>query len=298
LTSPQSYGREDTSVGEAAVTQAEAEQAAAQKAAIAAAFDNSAATYEQVGVDYFAPLGAELARRAALQPGAAVLDLGCGRGHVLFPVAAAVGPGGRVVGTDLSPRMVQACAAQAAAAGLSQVSVMVGDAAAPDFPAGSFDVVTAGMVMFFVPAPRDAMRAVARVLRPGGRFAMSSFGPSDPKFAEAMGILYRHREGPPWEEATDKPFDHPETIAAMLTEAGYVEVEVAETAQSIRFSDVEQYWAWVGSHGGRILIDAVGPDRLPAAKEEVFAMLTRRQVEEGGLVHRATARFALARVPG
>jgi SAM-dependent methyltransferase len=203
-----------------------------------------------------------------------------------------------VVGTDLSVRMVEACAAQAAADGLTQVSVVVGDAAAPDFPAGSFDLVTAGMVMFFLPAPRAAVRAVARVLRPGGRFAMSSFGPSDPKFADVMGILYRHREGPPWEEATDKPFDHPDTIAAMLTEAGYTDVEVQEVAHEIRFSDIDQYWAWVGSHGGRILIDAVGPARLPAAKDEIYAMLTQRQAEAGGLVHRATARFALARVPG
>jgi len=278
--------------------QTEAEQAAAQKAAIAAAFDNSADTYEQVGVDYFAPLGAELARRAAPRPGAAALDLGCGRGHVLFPVARAVGPSGRVVGTDLSVRMVQACAAQAAAEGLNQVSVAVGDAAAPDFPAGSFDLVTAGMVMFFVPAPRAAVRAVARVLRPGGRLAMSSFGPSDPKFAEVMGILYRHREGPPWEENPDKPFDTPDGIVAMLREAGYTDVEVEETDHEIRFADIDQYWAWVGSHGGRIMIDAVGPERLPAAKQEVYTMLRQRQSDDGGLVHRATARFALARVPG
>jgi ubiquinone/menaquinone biosynthesis C-methylase UbiE len=249
-------------------------------------------------VDYFGPLGAELVRRVAPAVGASVLDLGCGRGHVLFPVAAAVGPTGRVVGTDLSVRMVEACAAQAAAAGLTQVSVQVGDAAAPDFPPGSFDVVTAGMVMFFVPAPRAAVRAVARLLRPGGRFAMSSFGPSDPKFAETMGILYRHREGPPWEEATDKPFDSAEGIAGMLAEAGFTDVRVEELAHEIAFATVDQYWAWVGSHGGRILIDAVGPARLPAAKDEVYAMLMQRQLEEGGLVHRATARFALARVPG
>ncbi|HEY3603999.1 MAG TPA: methyltransferase domain-containing protein, partial [Sporichthyaceae bacterium] len=109
------------------MTDGDGDRAAAQKAAIAAAFDNSAATYEQVGVDYFGPLGAELLRRAAPAAGASVLDLGCGRGHVLFPAAAAVGPSGRVVGTDLSVRMVAACAAQAAAEGLTQVSVQVGD---------------------------------------------------------------------------------------------------------------------------------------------------------------------------
>jgi ubiquinone/menaquinone biosynthesis C-methylase UbiE len=274
------------------------ERAAAQKAAIAAAFDNSADTYEQVGVDYFAPLGAELARRAAPAPGMTALDLGCGRGHVLFPVAAAVGPTGRVVGTDLSARMVAACAAEAAARGLTHVEVRVGDAAAPDFPPNSFDVVTAGMVMFFVPAPRDAVRAVAALLRPGGVFAMSSFGPSDPKFAETMGILYRHREGPPWEEATDKPFDSAKAIVDMLTEAGFVDTRIEELTTEIAFDTIDRYWAWVGSHGGRILIDAVGPERLPAARAEVYTMLTQRQAADGGLVHRATARFALARVPG
>jgi ubiquinone/menaquinone biosynthesis C-methylase UbiE len=272
-------------------------RASAQKAAIAAAFDNSAATYEQVGVDYFGPLGAELLRRAAPAAGASVLDLGCGRGHVLFPAAAAVGTSGRVVGTDLSARMVAACAAQAAAEGLTQVSVQVGDAAAPDFPPGSFDVVTAGMVMFFVPAPRAAVRAVVGLLRPGGRFAMSSFGPSDPKFADVMGILYRHREGPPWDEATDKPFDSVEGIAQMLREAGFVDVAIDEVDHEIAFDSIDQYWAWVGSHGGRIMIDAVGPERLPAARDEVYAMLAARQRDDGGLVHRATARFALARRP-
>lgn len=280
------------------VEASDAARTAAQKAAIAAAFDNSADSYEQLGVAYFAPMGVELVRRASPSPGSAALDLGCGRGHVLFPLAAAVGPTGRVSAVDLSERMVELCAAEAAARGLDQVRVIVGDAAAPDFPARSFDVVTAGMVMFFVPQPRAAVRHVAGLLRPGGMFAMSSFGPSDPKFAETMAILYRHRVGPPWDEATDKPFDTCESIAAMLTEAGFVDVEVSETTHEIVLADREQYWAWVASHGGRIMIDAVGPERLPAARVDVDAMLTEHQAPDGSLVHRSIARFATGRAPG
>ena len=201
----------------------DAERAATMKRAIASAFDNSADSYEQVGVEFFARFGAELVSRAAPPAGATALDLGCGRGHVLFPLAAAVGPTGRVVATDLSPRMVELCAAEVAAQGLANVVVEVGDAAAPAFPEASFDVVTAGMVMFFVPDPRAALRAVGQVLRPGGRLAMSSFGPSDPKFAETMAILYRHRVGEPWEDNPDKPFDSCELIADMLHGAGFVE---------------------------------------------------------------------------
>lgn len=271
---------------------------AAQKAAIAAAFDHSADSYEQVGVDFFGPLGAELVRRAAPAPGADALDLGCGRGHVLFPLASAIGATGRVTGTDLSARMVELCAAEISARGLNQVWVEVGDAAAPDFPGASFDVVTAGMVMFFLPEPRIAVRAVAGLLRPGGTFAMSSFGPSDPKFTATMEILYRHREGPPWEAALDKPFDDPASIAAMLGDAGFVDVEVTEVAHDITLRDPDQYWAWAGSHGGRILFDAVGPQRLPGAREEVYAMLREHRHDDGSLIHRAVARFARGRIPG
>lgn len=265
------------------------------KRAISAAFDNSADTYEQLGVDFFARFGAELARRAQPAPGQRALDLGCGRGHVLFPVAAAVGPSGLVVGTDLSPRMVELCSAEAAERGLIQVSVEVGDAADPAFPPGSFDVVTAGMVMFFVPDPRAALRGVHQVLRPGGRFAMSSFGPSDDKFAETMAILYRHRVGEPWEEHPDKPFDSCDLIAAMVAEAGFVGVEVASGEHEIRLESADHYWAWVGSHGGRILIDEVGPERLPGAKAEVFEMLREHQDDAGALRHHAVTRYALAR---
>jgi ubiquinone/menaquinone biosynthesis C-methylase UbiE len=283
------------------VAQSEQDQDAAHaetKAVIAAAFDNSADSYEQVGVEFFAPLGAELVRRVAPRPGERVLDLGCGRGHCLFPAAEAVGPSGSVIGTDLSSRMVELCAAEVDRRGLTQVRVELGDASDPGFPAGSFDIVTAGMVMFFVPEPRKTMPLVAALLRPGGRYAMSSFGPSDPKFDETMGILYKHRIGPPWEPNPDKPFDTHESITEMLTDAGFTGVEITELQHDIVFPGPDGYWAWVGSHGGRIMIDQVLPENLPAARADVYAMWEPHREPDGSLIHRSRARFTTARVPG
>jgi ubiquinone/menaquinone biosynthesis C-methylase UbiE len=268
------------------------------KAAITESFDRSAATYEETGVAFFAPLGAELVARAAPKPGESVLDLGCGRGHCLFPAAEAVGPSGRVVGTDLSPLMVELCAADAAARGLAHVRVELGDAGEPAFPAASFDLVTAGLVMFFVLEPRPAMRRVAEVLRPGGRFAMTTFGPPDPKFAETMTILFSHRVGPPWAVSEDKPFEDAESITAMLTDAGFVDVRVEEVARDTWFADVEQYWAWLGSHGGRILIDQLTPDQFAAARAEADAALAPHLEPDGRLVTRSLIRFTTAAVPG
>ncbi len=268
------------------------------KAAITASFDRSAATYEETGVAFFAPLGAELVARAAPKPGESVLDLGCGRGHCLFPAAEAVGPAGRVVGTDLSPLMVELCAADAAARGLENVRVEIGDAGAPDYPAGSFDLVTAGLVMFFVLEPRPAMRAVAAVLRPGGRFAMTTFGPPDPKFAETMKILYSHRVGPPWAVNEDKPFEDADSIAEMLTDAGFIDVRTEDVARDSAFTDVDQYWAWLGSHGGRILIDQLDADQFVAARAEADAALAPHLAPDGSLVTRSLVRFTTASVPG
>lgn len=268
------------------------------KAAITESFDRSAEVYEQTGVAFFAPQGVELVARAAPKPGEVVLDLGCGRGHCLFPVAEAVGPAGRVVGTDLSARMVELCGAEVAARGLDgYVRVEVGDASAPDFPPGSFDLVTAGHVMFLVPEPRPAVRAIAALLRPGGRLAMSTFGPSDAKFGKAMEVLYAHYEGPPWNVPDDRPFDDGASITAMLEQAGFVHVRVEEIAYDSEFDDLDHFWAWLSSHGGRILMDLLSPARLAEAKAAAFAALAGACGPGGRVVNRSLVRYTTAALP-
>src|SRR5689334_4965853 len=78
------------------------------KARIAGIFDRAAPTYDQTGVEFFGPPGRELVRLAGIAAGQRVLDLGCGRGNVLFPAAEAVGPTGEVIGVDFAPGMLTA----------------------------------------------------------------------------------------------------------------------------------------------------------------------------------------------
>ena len=166
------------------------------KSRTAGIFDRAAATYDQVGVDFFGSFGERLVQLAALSPGERVLDVGCGRGAVLFPAAAAVAPGGSVLGIDLSAEMVSRCAADAAARGLDDVEVRVGDAEAPEVPAGSFDAVLAGLVLFFLPDPGAALDAYRVALKEDGRFAMTSFGPEDERFGPVFGAVAAHIPAP------------------------------------------------------------------------------------------------------
>ncbi|WP_155342239.1 class I SAM-dependent methyltransferase, partial [Acrocarpospora corrugata] len=143
------------------------------KAYVAGIFDRAAGDYEQVGVDFFGPVGARLALHA--QPGERVLDVGCGRGASLFPAAERVGPTGFVHGVDLAPGMVREAGAELERRGVTNARVTLGDAESLDFPDESFDAVQSGLVIFFVPDMPQAAREIARVLRPGGRLALATF---------------------------------------------------------------------------------------------------------------------------
>src|SRR5579871_2774492 len=79
---------------------------------MAGVFNRAAATYGQVGPGYFAYFGRRLIEQVGLAPGMRGLDVGTGRGAVLFPAAQAVGPSGSVLGIDLSEEMVRATNAE------------------------------------------------------------------------------------------------------------------------------------------------------------------------------------------
>ncbi|MCD0448574.1 methyltransferase domain-containing protein [Actinocorallia sp. API 0066] len=262
------------------------------KAAVAALFDKTAESYEELGVEYFAPMGRALVERAGVAPGERVLDVGCGRGHVLFPAAAAAGPRGTVVGTDLAPGMVARTAE--AAADLPWVSVALGDAAEPDFPDGTFDVVLAGLVLFFLPVPEEALAAYTRVLRPGGRLAFSTFARHDPVFGgtvKALAALCPPGQG---ERPADR-FEKPEEIRALLTL--WEAVEITEVPVETRFSDLDHVWRWLWTHGMRGLLESIPTERLDEAREAAYAALSPA-VEGEEVVLRTRLRVTTAVRPG
>src|SRR5262249_42631758 len=94
--------------------------------------------------------GTRTVERLALARGAAVLDVGCGSGASALPAAAAVGPGGRVVGVDLAERLLALARAKAARRNLGNVEFRTGDMERLEFPDASFDAVICVFAIFFV----------------------------------------------------------------------------------------------------------------------------------------------------
>jgi ubiquinone/menaquinone biosynthesis C-methylase UbiE len=121
---------------------------------------------------------AQVALLASVSPavGERVLDIACGTGLVSFEAARAVGPRGRVLGIDLSERMVDVAERRARDLGLSNCDFSHMDAEMLALPNASFDVVLCALGLMYMPDPEQALREMSRVLRPGGRVALAVWG--------------------------------------------------------------------------------------------------------------------------
>jgi SAM-dependent methyltransferase len=127
------------------------------------------------------PFGERIVRRVAVQPGEDVLDVACGTGNAAIRAAQA---GGRVVGVDLTPELLEVGRRLAAEAGV-EIEWREGDAEALPAKDERFDVVLSTFGCMFAPRHELAARELARVLRPGGRLAVCSWTPEG-----AMGRFF------------------------------------------------------------------------------------------------------------
>ncbi len=119
---------------------------------------------------------------AQVQPGERALDLACGTGDIAFAAAA---KGARVVGLDLTHRMLQLAAQKSRAA-----EFVTGDMTSLPFPSQAFDLVTTGYGLRNVPDLNLAIDEIARVLRPGGRLLSLDFNRPQPALIRAVYLSY------------------------------------------------------------------------------------------------------------
>lgn len=157
-----------------------------------------------------------------VKEGEVVLDVGSGAGIDCLIAARRVGPTGRVIGLDMTPAMIEKARENARRAGVSNVEFRLGEAEAMPVADGSADWVISNCVINLAPDKRKVFREVTRVLKPGGRIAIS-----DIVFADDMPELPASLRNDPelYVACVAGAIPESEYLAAMR-EAGLVDVAV------------------------------------------------------------------------
>ena len=188
---------------------------------------------------------------AAMTPGETVLDLGSGAGFDAFLSARVVGATGHVIGVDMTPAMVSKARANAEQGGYANVEFRLGEIEHLPVADEAVDVIISNCVINLSPDKPAVFREAYRVLRPGGRLAISDVVASAELPDEVRGDLSLYSGCVAGASQIGE-------LEAALADAGFVDIRIAPKDESKAF--IEE-WA-----PGRHLTDYVVSATIEAAK--------------------------------
>ncbi|MDX6651376.1 MAG: hypothetical protein QOJ38_157 [Solirubrobacterales bacterium] len=189
-----------------------------------------------------------LVELAEVKPGNTVLDVACGYGEPSLTAAQVAGPDGKVVATDQAGEMLAYGRERAAARGLDNVEFVEAGAAALDYGEGTFDAAVSRWGIIFEPEPEQIAGQIRGFLKPGAKFAISSWGAPDtaPMIAVPMQTALGILELPPPPPGSPGPLARPtpEAISALLEGGGLSDVKAEDLTTSFSWDSPEDFMVY------------------------------------------------------
>jgi SAM-dependent methyltransferase len=257
-------------------------------------FDAGAAAYERFMGRWSRLYIPALLTGARLRPGDRVLDVATGTGVAAELAAAAVQPGGRVIGVDLSLPMLQA--ARGRLTGAIAPAVMDGQALA--CRDASADAVLCQLGLMFFPDLGRGLAEFHRVLRPGGRMAACVW--STPERAPFVGFLAQAlaRKLPDQRAALELAFSLADgrRLEAGLATAGFHDIRVVAETRPIVLESFDEYWRPFEAGAGRLgqVYRGLPPTTQQSVIEDVRQSMASFTAADGQIRLDAEALFAFA----
>jgi ubiquinone/menaquinone biosynthesis C-methylase UbiE len=265
------------------------------KAKATATYNAAADSYDDPLNSFWARFGRRTIDRLQLQPGQRVLDVCCGSGASALPAAEKVGHEGFVLGVDLSENLLALARVKANEKFLKNIEFRIGDMLDLHLPEADFDAVVCVFGIFFVPDMAAAVRELWRLIRPGGKLAITTWGP---RFFEPATTAFWNsiREVRPDLDKNFNPWDRisePPAIRSLLREAGIKEAEVVAEAGEHPIPSPEAWWSAVLGSGYRGTVEQLNAsdrERVHAANLNYIRQSGVRSVE-------ANVVYAISRKP-
>lgn len=244
------------------------------------------------------PLSDRMVALAGVSPGSIVLDIATGLGEPAVTAARAVGPGGRVLATDLSPDMLAFAQERAMALGLGNIEFRVMDANRPDLPDAAFDAVLSRWGLMFLAGLDGALADFRCCLRPGGRFVAAVWGRPEDAPAVSLGnrVVLATLGLPPPDEGPMTPFALSDTEGLMrrTREAGFQDVRGEWFDVIYDFDSPDTFAAYRRDRGAEVKdrIAHVPPEEQARAWRAV-AEAARAYMGPGGIVRMRNRAFCM-----
>jgi ubiquinone/menaquinone biosynthesis C-methylase UbiE len=253
--------------------------------------------YDEPANSFWERFGRRTVERLDLSPGARVLDVCCGSGASAIAAAEAVGPDGFVLGVDLAEDLLELARTKAKQRSLKYIEFRTGDMLDLGLPESDLDAVICVFGIFFAPDMEAAARELWRLVRPGGKLAITTWGP---RFFEPMSTAFWnsvrevrpdiYKGFNPWDRVCD-----PESLHSMLAGAGVNAQEVTLESGTHPLRSPEDWWTMVLGSGYRGTIEQldaesrerVRRDNLNSIRESgvrsvaanvIYAVATRPQI--------------------
>lgn len=219
--------------------------------------------------------GRKTIERLDLQAGERVLDVCSGSGGSALPAADRVGADGYVVAADLAERLIDLARAKAEAQRLTNIEFRVDDMLALGYPDHSFDAVVCVFGIFFMPDMCEAVRELWRMVKPGGRLAITTWGPN--LFEPANGAFWEaiegerpdlHRAFNPWDRISE-----PDGLRQMLAEAGVQNVDILAESGTHPLNEPEDWWKIAMGCGYRGTLEQLDTDTFKRVRQSNLSRL-------------------------
>ena len=182
---------------------------------------------------------------ARIGPGSRVLDVAAGAGEQSIGAARRAGPSGRVLATDIAPALLERAAADAKAAGLSNLETLELDGEALDtLPAGSFDAAISRVGLIYFPDQQRALAGMRRALRPGGRVSAVVYSTPERNafFSIPVKIIRERARLPAPLPGQPGPFSlgAEGALEAAFAKAGLRDIEVRRVPSPVRLASAAE----------------------------------------------------------
>jgi ubiquinone/menaquinone biosynthesis C-methylase UbiE len=225
----------------------------------ATTYNNAAEHFDDTPLAFWSVAGRRTVERLDLKPGSAVLDVGCGTGASALPAAEMVGLSGKVIGVDLAEKLLEQAREKAVQRRLQNVQFVLGDMTDLGYPDHHFDAIISVFSVFFVSDMEALVRELWRMVKPGGKLAITTWGPNffEPVYTVWREAVRRERADlysafNPWDRIT-----LPEQLRQVLQGGGVENIDIVQVNGNQILQSPEDWWTIVLGSGLRGTVDAM-----------------------------------------